>query len=212
MPKVDILCSDAGHPVIYWLNAWQEANQSEFEINIVQNEQDLSGGEFLFLISCHQLVRREIRNKYRFALVIHASDLPKGRGWSPMTWAVLEGADKITVTLLNAEDKIDSGSIWQKRHFELDGTELVDELNEKLFQTELELMDWALSNCDNETPVPQLGEATLWPRRSPADSEIDPYKSLDESFDKIRIADPDRFPAFFTLRGVTYLIRLEKMR
>ena len=39
---------------------------------------------------------------------------------------------------------LDCGDIWQKRRFALEGTELLSELNAKLFAIELELMDWAL--------------------------------------------------------------------
>lgn len=211
MPRVDILCSDPAHPVNAWLERWRETNAARADIAILRDKVELRGGDFLFLISCHQIIGRNTRERYRQTLVVHASDLPRGRGWSPMAWEVLDGADNITVTLLNAEDGVDSGDIWQKRRFELDGTELLDELNAKLFDTELELMDWALANCDSATPEPQRGKATTWPKRTPADSEIDPAKPLAESFDAIRIADPDRFPAFFTHRGQKYSIRLEKI-
>lgn len=210
MFRVTVLCSDPAHPVNAWLERWLENNRHRAAIAIVRDRADCIGGDFLFLISCRQIIGADVRQKYDHTLVIHASDLPKGRGWSPMAWEVLAGADRVTVSLLNAEDGVDSGDIWQKRRFVLDGTELLADLNDKLFETELELMDWALDHCDNATPEPQTGEPTMWPRRMPADSEIDPNKPLAESFDTIRVADPDRFPAFFTFRGATYTIRLDK--
>lgn len=211
MPRVDILCSDACHPVNAWLERWADRNQVRAQIEIHRDLTGLRGGGFLFLISCHQLVRKEVRDLYRHTLVIHASDLPRGRGWSPMAWEVLGGAKEITVSMLAAEDGVDSGPVWQKRRFAVDGTELLDELNTRLFDTELELMDWALDNCDTASPVPQEGEPSTWPRRTPADSEIDPARPLSESFDTIRIADPVRFPAFFSYRGARYAVRLEKL-
>ena len=211
MLRVSVLCSDPDHPVNPWLESWRERNAHKADIEVVRSRSELSGGDFLFLISCHEIIGREVRARYRHNLVIHASDLPKGRGWSPMAWEVLAGADSITVSLLNAEDAVDSGDIWQKRHFALDGTELLADLNGKLFDIELELMDWALANGDSSTPEPQKGKPSHWPKRTPADSEIDPTAPLIESFDTIRIADPERFPAFFHLRGATYSIRLERI-
>lgn len=210
-PRVSVLCSDPAHPVNAWIERWASANAERADIAIARDKAELSGGDFLFLISCHQIIGADVRDLYRHNLVIHASDLPNGRGWSPMAWEVLHGASGITVSLINAEDSVDSGDIWQKRSFALDGTELLDELNAKLFDLELELMDWALASCDTAVPEPQIGEATTWPRRTPADSEIDPSKPLAESFDTIRIADPDRFPAFFEYRGARYSIRLDKL-
>lgn len=209
--RVSVLCSDPAHPVNAWLERWASENAARANIAILRDKAELTSGDFLFLISCHQIIGADIRAAFRHTLVIHASDLPKGRGWSPMLWEALGGADQITVSLLNAEDGVDSGDVWQKRRFALDGTELLDELNAKLFDFELELMDWALTHCDSAAPEPQTGEPSSWPRRTPADSEIDPETPLSESFDTIRLSDPDRYPAVFTHRGVRYAIRLEKL-
>ena len=43
--------------------------------------------------------------------MIHASDLPKGRGWSPHIWGLINEAQQITISLLEAVDKVDSGDI-----------------------------------------------------------------------------------------------------
>ena len=210
MSRIDILCSDPAHPVNLSLERWAETHATEHDVAILRDRDDLRGGDFLFLISCHQIIGKSHRARYRHALVIHASDLPQGRGWSPMIWDVLAGADQICVSLLNAEDEVDSGAIWQKRRFSLDGTELLAELNAKLFEIELELMDWALVSCDQTQPEPQTGEPTFYPKRTPEAQEIDPLVPLADSFDLIRIADPERFPAYFSYRGATYTIRLEK--
>lgn len=211
MLRVDALCSDRSHPVFARLERWAGFRRAKADIVIVDDKADLRGGDFLFLISCHQIVRTEVRERYRHTLVIHASDLPRGRGWSPMAWDILNGAEDITVSLLSAEDGVDCGPIWQKRRFAVDGSELLSELNERLFEVELELMDWALDNCDSTVPAPQKGEVSAWPKRTPADSEVDPTLPLTESFDIIRMADPERFPAFFAYRGAKYTIRLEKL-
>jgi methionyl-tRNA formyltransferase len=54
------------------------------------------------------------RAKYDSSLVLHASDLPAGRGWSPHIWAITNGAESVTLSLLEAEDQVDSGRIWKK--------------------------------------------------------------------------------------------------
>jgi len=47
-------------------------------------------------------------------------------------------------------------------------------------------------------------------RRTPDDSRLDPSRSIAEQFDLLRVADPQRFPAFFDLRGHRYVVRIEK--
>ncbi|MBA2919754.1 UDP-glucuronic acid dehydrogenase [Sphingomonas sp. MAH-20] len=209
--KIAVLCSDPLHPVNVWLQRWKETNRARGEISIYRDYRDLTDGDFLFLISCHQVIRKEVRDRFRFCLVIHASDLPQGRGWSPIVWTIVSGRNDVTVTLLNAEDDVDSGDIWAQRHLMFDGTELHDEINRALFDAETELMTWALTHCFTSTPRPQSGDPTYLPKRSPADSEIDPARPLTEVFDLLRAADPDRYPAFFEHRGQRYRIRLEKM-
>ena len=42
-------------------------------------------------------------------LVIHASDLPQGKGWSPMPWQIAEGRNDIVFTLFEAVAGVDAG-------------------------------------------------------------------------------------------------------
>jgi len=99
----------------------------------LHDKAELQRGDILFLVSCSQLVQDLDRDKFNNGLVLHASDLPKGRGWSPYIWSVLEGTSQITVSLLEANDPVDTGAIWLKEKFDLKGHELLSEINEKLF-------------------------------------------------------------------------------
>jgi methionyl-tRNA formyltransferase len=163
------------------------------------------------LISCHELIREDVRSRYSATLVIHASDLPQGRGWSPHIWQILEKSKLIKVTLLEAADAVDSGAIWAQADLQLDGHETFDEINSKLFAAELSLMDFAVLNLGVVVPRPQDARTpTSYPRRAPADSRIDPQRSIAEQFDLLRVADPVRFPAFFELHGHRYLIHITK--
>jgi methionyl-tRNA formyltransferase len=47
-------------------------------------------------------------------------------------------------------------------------------------------------------------------RRTPADSQLDPTRALSELFDQIRVAVPERFPAFFEMHGMTFDLFLKK--
>ena len=194
-----------------WLVAWVQRESSRAHTEIRRNAADLIGGDFLFLVSCHEIIRKPVRDRYRHTLVLHASALPKGRGMSPHIWQILEGASAITLTLLKAEDGLDSGDIWHQTKIAFDGTELHDDINRKLFEAEVALMSWALDNCDAATARPQHGEGSLYRKRSPADSRIDPARPLADSFDLLRVADPDRYPAFFEHRGQKYRIRIDKL-
>ena len=180
-------------------------------VELVRQKSELSGGDILFLISCDEIISPADRQKYGATLVIHASDLPEGRGWSPHIWQVLEGKNRIAVSLIEAQDPVDTGAIWAQRHLVLEGHELSDEINEGLFAIELELMDQALELVGKGKAVPQDDRPpSYYRRRTPEDSRLDPSRPIAEQFDLLRVADPQRFPAFFDLRGHRYLVRIEK--
>ncbi len=210
--NISIVCSSVDHPVYEMLKTWKSRHSVEHAIEIVQKVSMLSGGDLLLLISCSELVKKDVRDRYSSTLVIHASDLPKGRGWSPHVWQVIEGRSTIKVTLLEAEDKVDSGAIWAQREFHLEGHELCNEINDKLFAAERELLDFAVENFYTVSPSPQAEiEPTYYRKRAPEDSRIDPNTTIAEQFDLLRVCDPLRFPAFFDLRGHTYKITIEKV-
>lgn len=210
--NISILCSSKDHPVYNMLATWQTKHSHNHSIELVQTRNELSGGDVLFLISCSEVIKKEVRDRYKATLVIHASNLPEGRGWSPHIWQILEGKNTITVTLLEAEDKVDSGAIWTQRELHLSGHELYDEINVQLFSLESELMDFAVNHFAVIIPTPQSDEeSTYYRKRTPDDSCIDPNKTLAEQFNLLRVADPIRFPAFFDLHGYRYKITIEKV-
>lgn len=211
--KISVLCSSRNHPIYGWLSEWCERQKPVHKVELVSMMEDLSGGDILFLISCVQFVPSSVRTQYAHSLVIHASDLSEGRGWSPLVWQILEGRNKIVVSLIEAADSIDCGPVWHKTTMIFEGHELVDEINARLFKAELELMDYAVANCKNVTPVLQNNDiASYYEKREPEDSRVDPRKPLTEQFDLLRISDPQRYPAFFEYRGYEYEITLRKRR
>lgn len=212
--RVTVLCTDPNHPVNCWLISWRQKHAHEHAITICHDKSELFGGDILFLVSCAQIIGESIRQHFHHTLVLHASDLPHGRGWSPHIWAILEGQESITVSLLEAADGIDTGRIWSKKSVQVPKHALHDEINERLFNTEISLMSEGirLIQTGNEpTAQPKDIEPTYYPKRQPSDSELNPDQSLREQFDQIRVADPDRYPAYFELHGHRYKLTLTKM-
>lgn len=212
--KITVLCSDALHPVNEHLKSWVAKHQvHQHQIDLVRSKSELTQGDLLFLISCSEIVSEADRTPYSKTLVIHASDLPFGRGWSPHIWQIIGGATVLTLTLLEAANKVDSGDIWAKLQVNVSKDALWDEINQAVFDAELKLMDFAVDNFGATQPQAQssLIEPTYHPKRSPADSKVDAKRSIEEQFDLIRVCDPDRFPAHFELHGHKYTIRLEKV-
>lgn len=211
--RISILCTDIKHPVVNSLREWVgEMSSRGHEVALVFDKADLHGGDILFLVSCSQIIRDVEREKYRATLVLHASDLPKGRGWSPYIWSILDGSNRITVSLLEAIEPIDGGAVWLKTQFDLEGHELLPEINAKLFIAEILLMTQAVEQFDSIEPMPQIGDPGAYmAKRTPADSQLDPHKTIAEQFSLLRVVDSQRYPAFFDYQGRRYLIKIEKV-
>lgn len=210
--RIDLLCTNPAHPVVPVLRRWIADRGTTHDLRLIHDKSELAEGDILYLVSCSQLIGREDRAHYAHVMVLHASDLPEGRGWSPHVWDILAGKEELTLSLLTAEGGVDTGAIWAKRRFAVPRHALHEEINALLFQTELDLMDQGIAMvAAGETPVPQPAEGGSYhPRRTPEDSRLDPARPLAELFDQIRVADSERFPAFFEMHGKTYNITLKK--
>tara|TARA_B100001250_G_C19803670_1_gene792291 strand:+ start:1706 stop:2350 length:645 start_codon:yes stop_codon:yes gene_type:complete len=211
--KATILCTDKNHPIIPLLKKWIKENSVKHDIDLIHDKSQISTGDILFLISCQELISANERMQYQSALLIHASDLPLGRGWSPHVWEIMSGSNELTVTLLKAEDKIDTGEIYKKLKIKIEPHELWDIINDKLFKAEIQLMNYAIESFSDLKGVKQdiQIKPTFFPKRTPRDSKIDPQKTIADQFNKIRVMDPIRYPAFFELNGFKYKITVKKL-
>lgn len=166
--------------------------------------------DICFLLSYSRIVKPDFLEKQRNNIVIHASDLPNGKGMSPLTWQVLEGRDSIIFSLFEAVPELDAGDIYIKKELKLNGTELVDELRDLQVQMTLDLVIEYINNYETIVPTPQEGDGFQYNKRGPKDSELDLNKTLDEQFNLLRVCDNEAYPAFFIKNGVKYIIKISK--
>lgn len=209
---ITIICSDKQHKIFPYLECWVEENSKVHNVSLVTKPEDVTKGNILFLISCTKIIKSDLRERFKQTLVIHESDLPKGRGWSPLVWQIINGSNTIPISLIDAAEKVDSGDIWKKEFVILEGHEVADEINDKVFPVKIKLMDFAIKNMDSIRKIPQKGEPTYFTRRKPEDSELDVTKTIGDQFDLMRVADNKRYPSFFNFRGHRYKIIIDKIK
>ncbi len=210
--KIVILCTYQEHPIYPHLVKWKNENTKKHSITILHKSSEIvDDGDILFLIACSEIIGNNIQSKFKKVLCVHESDLPKGKGWSPCVHLVLNGDDTIPLTLFEISEKVDSGDIWKKTNFTLEGHELSPEINYHVSQKTLELMNFATENFDSIIPTSQEknGES-FYPKRNPSDSELDVNKTILEQFNLMRIADENRYPCFFYHKGFRYKLSLTK--
>lgn len=205
------LLSDRGS----WLNDYlpeliQALWAKGHAVRWIHSPTQLVAGDVCLLLSCSRLLSSNQLDLHRHNLVVHESDLPLGQGWSPMTWQILEGTSCIPITLFEATAKLDAGPIYLQKQIELTGQELVDEWRAIQAQATLELcLAWIDRYKDIVAAArPQTGEPSHYRRRRPADSQLDPERSLVDQFNLLRVVDNQKYPAFFDYRGRSFRIHI----
>ncbi len=177
---------------------------------LAHDHKSVKKGDCLLLLSCMRIVVPEILQLNTHNIVVHESRLPLGRGFAPFTWQILEGKNKIWLTLFEAAEKVDSGHIYFQEHILFEGHELHDELKERLALKTVELILKFFENYSNVRGIPQRGKTSWYRRRTPADSELDVHKTIKEQFNLLRVVDNERYPAFFWHKGKRYILKISK--
>ena len=151
--RITILTQPEPHPVHDRLRTWCDEIRANHDVDWHTTHNDLPGGAILFIVSYHEFVPAEARERYERAYVPHASALPKGRGWSPLEWQVADGATMITLSLILAEDGIDTGGICAQTSFSVPDHALRDEIEDLLFDAEIELVSLAVEQHGQLEPT-----------------------------------------------------------
>lgn len=178
------------------------------ESQLILEASDVVSGDVLCLLGCEKIFKRLDLNTYN--LVVHESNLPEGKGWSPLTWQILEGKNQIPVTLFEAKEEIDAGEIYSQEIIKLEGTELLPEIKDKQGVVTQKLIMNFIDKIPNVVGYPQKGNSTFYPKRTSRDSQLNPDKSIAEQFDQLRVCDNERYPAFFIIQNKKYIIKIYK--
>ena len=183
------------------------------DVSIAFKTEEIPSGDLAFYLSFPNIVSREILLRNKHNLVLHASDLPSGRGWSPWVWQILEGKNKIPVCLLEAAEKVDAGVIYLKDYVDLKGNELLNEIRIALANTINHLILQFIKSYPEilKNAQQQIGEPSFYLKRSTNDSQLDVNKTILEQFNLLRTVDNESYPAFFYLQGCCYKIKIEKV-
>jgi len=183
-------------------------DQRGHEVQCIDDYRYLTEGHLAFFLSCTSVVPPEYLQKHEHNLVVHGSDVPEGRGWSPVHWQVLEGKDKIPIVLMEAAEDVDTGDVYLRDNIQLEGTEVLTDIRTKVGEKTKELVLDFVNTYPDIEGVPQNGEPSYYPRRTPEDSELDPDRTLNEQFNLLRIVDNEQYPAFFRKNGEKYILKI----
>lgn len=126
-------------------------------------------------------------------LIFHMTDLPFGRGGSPLQNLIVRGMRETQLTALRCVADFDAGPIYMKRPLSLFGSA------EEILLRASKLTEEMIKSIVREqpTPQPQVGEPTSFGRRTPRDGDLAELDELEKVFDYIRMLDADGYPSAF---------------
>ncbi len=181
-------------------------------VSTVYEAQEIPMGDLLFILGCTFILPSEILIRNTHNLVVHESELPKGRGWTPIAWLVEGGSNRIPLTMIEAEKRVDAGPVYLRSEVILEGHELVNEIRTLVMREIIGMCKRFVQSYGEVVSMArdQGGEATYFPRRNRESSRLNPDMTIAEQFDKLRIVDNQDYPAFFDYRGKRYTLKIEK--
>ena len=197
---------------IQWFEPYaEELSKKLGNIPIFNNHVDFDGKyDIIFILSYHKIIPQEVLKKNDHNIVIHESLLPKGKGWAPLFWRILEGKSNISFTMIEASVDVDGGDIYMQKMLELAGNELNEELRDKQAKLTIQMCLEFVNNYEQyKNPVEQSGDESFYAKRSKEDSRLDIDKTIREQFNLLRIVNNDDYPAYFELEGNRYILKIE---
>ena len=150
----------------------------------------------IFFIHWSEKVPPEIINKYE-CIGFHMTDLPYGRGGSPLQNLIVRGHTSTMHTAFRMTNELDAGPVYLKRPLLLHGP--AEAIYYRTMRLAAEMIHIIIS--ENPAPTPQEGVPVFFERRTPEDSEIPSTIELRQIYDWIRMLDAPEYPHAFIKYG-----------
>lgn len=191
------------------LNDLQDKLILKYDGIAVKNKKDLNldhivkvNPKYIFFMHWSWIIPEEIFSKY-ICIVFHMTDLPYGRGGSPLQNLIINGHKETKLSALKVEKGLDTGEIYLKKDLSLLGKaseiflragEVIGEMIDEIINTQI-------------FPKPQIGTAVVFSRRTPEQSLIsDEINNIEKLYDFIRMLDAENYPNAF-LENATFKLK-----
>lgn len=159
---------------------------------------------YIFFMHWSEKIPSDVLNRFE-CVVFHMTDVPFGRGGSPLQNLIVRGHRQTKLTALRMVEDFDAGPIYLQCDLSLEGSS-AEEIYLRASHLSAQMIKQIVA--DNPTPVPQSGEVTVFRRRKPEHSAIPLLDSLQQLHDFIRMLDADGYPhAFIEHEGFRYEFR-----
>ncbi len=146
----------------------------------------------IFIPHWSYIIPEEIYSNFE-CIVFHMTDLPYGRGGSPLQNLIVRGHTETKISALRVVKQLDAGDIYLKEDLSLEGTA------QEIFVRSSKIIGEMIYKIVNKqiVPTPQKGEITIFQRRKPSQGNIEKLDNIPQMYDYIRMLDAETYPAAF---------------
>lgn len=185
----------------------KEKYGKKYKILLINKKEDLnytkvkkSDPRFIFFPHWSWVIPDDIYKNYE-CIVFHMTDLPYGRGGSPLQNLILKKIYNTKITAIKVDKEIDAGKIYLKENFCIktgSAEEVFMNASEIIFN---KMIPAILENAPE--PYDQIGEPVYFKRRNPDESDMNQlnFESLEDIYDFIRMLDAEDYPKAFLKIG-----------
>lgn len=183
---------------------FKEKYKNSIETVLITDKDKLDYGKikrfapkFIFFPHWSWIIQEQIFREFT-CVVFHMTDLPFGRGGSPLQNLIERGIENTKISAIKVDNGIDTGNIYLKKDLNLNGTaeEIFIRASKIIFN---EMIPEIIQK--NPTPVKQVGEIVEFKRRRPEQSELNFEFDLEKIYDYIRMLDAEGYPKAFIRLG-----------
>lgn len=147
---------------------------------------------YVFFPHWSYIIPPEIHENFK-CIIFHMTDVPFGRGGSPLQNLIERGIYETKVSALMCTSELDAGPVYMKKALSLHGAA------EEIYLRASKVVEDMIVEMVNQEPsaVEQEGEVVTFSRRKPKDGDISHLTELEQVFDYIRMLDADGYPKAF---------------
>lgn len=155
---------------------------------------------FIFFPHWSWLVPEEILSLSE-CVCFHETDLPYGRGGSPIQNLIERGHRKTVISALRMEKELDTGPVYLKKTVSLKGSA------QEIFERNAQIVAKMIKTMISQKIIPQAqqGPVTIFKRRTPEQSNLAALANPtpERIYDFIRMLDAKTYPkAFLEVNGL----------
>ncbi len=206
MKKISILVDHKSWIIKYARLLFQEIKNLNYPVSLARKHSEVKKGDILFILGCKNLLNKSVLIKNKFNLVIHESNLPKGKGMNPVSNQILKNKKKIICSMFNATQKMDSGPIVLKDSFKVKRDDFYEDWRFKQGMTTVKMCLKFLS-LKRIVLKKQKGKPTFFKKLNNKMFEINVNSSIKKQHQILQAADFKKFVPFFKIKKKIFYIK-----